>query len=70
MTHRDEKTVADNDHSDSITTNSKITNNHLQQKLDYHTPGFVRYGSITSIVKNLEGTGGDGGGGFADDTLS
>lgn len=36
----------------------------------YHPPTFVRYGSVASIVQNMEGVGADGGGGFPSDTLS
>ncbi len=70
MTSSDEKTLSE--HGQPELTGNKLGfgKDNLVGKRSYHTPGFVHYGSVTSIVKNQQGTGGDGGGGFANDTLS
>ncbi len=55
---------------DESPVTSSIQDSNVEGKRPYHTPQFVHHGDVADLVQNNEGVGGDGGGGFASDTLS
>ncbi len=50
--------------------NVELQEEQSEEKLPYHAPTFVQYGSIANLVQNMEGVGADGATFFTSDTLS